>query len=115
MMDSAMGVKIYNEEEQIENSPRFRHNTSPRKIFQSPNTNNINIIKKTAKITGCVSLIGAITIIILICTFFALSNKVDPDFFKDILIAFCSVLFTSLLFSCTSLYFYTKYQNYKNT
>lgn len=115
MMDSAMGVKIYNEEEQIENSPRFRHNTSPRKILQSPNTNNINIIKKTAKITGCVSLIGAITIIILICTFFALSNKVDPDFFKDILIAFCSVIFTSLLFSCTSLYFYTKYQNYKNT
>ena len=31
MMDSAMGVKIYSEEEQIENSPRFRHNTSPRK------------------------------------------------------------------------------------
>ena len=115
MIDNAIGVKIYNEEEQIENSPRFRNNASPRKVLQSTNANNINIIKKTSKITGCVSLIGAITIIILICTFFALSNKVDPEFFKDILIAFCSVLFTSLLFSCTSLYFYTKYQNYINT
>ena len=43
MIDNAIGVKIYNEEEQIENSPRFRNNASPRKVLQLPNANNINI------------------------------------------------------------------------
>ena len=104
-----MEVNIQNEESQTINSPRYRFNQSPKFI-----NNNTSTLHKTAKITGIISILALITLIILIITFFALSYYTDITLFKNILIAFISILSISVIFSFISFYLYNKIQSNKS-
>jgi len=114
MEDDGMGIgtgySINNEESHLGNSPRYRFNSSsPKNIM----TRKEIILKKSAKVTGCISMTSAITMAIIICIFYAFSNQYNPTMFANILIAFFITLGISLIFACISLYIYTKYPNDK--
>ena len=114
MEDYGMGIgvnfNLNDEESNLGNSPRHRFNSSsPRNKL----TRREIILKKSAKVTGYISIISVIIMAIIISIFYIFSNQYNPPMFRNILIAFLITLSISFIFACISLWIYTKYLNDK--
>ena len=109
-MGIGTGYSVNNEESNLGNSPRYRFNSSsPRNEL----TKREKIIKKSAKVTGYISITSTIIMSVIISIFYIFSNQYNPPMFRNILTAFFITLGISFIFACISLCIYTKYPNDK--